>query len=94
MKKYKRFYLNTKKIKKHTFRNKKKAKSKSKFNRHKYLYIFKISLLLFCILTLIFKFAKIYLLFPQIFNHEQYIKDKKIIESLKVCICTIGKWEK
>ena len=96
MKKYKRFYLNTKKIKKHTFRNKKKAKSKSKFSRHKKMYIIKISLLVICfvcILTLIFKFAKIDLLFPQIFNHEQYIKDKKIIESLKVCICTIAKWE-
>ena len=88
--KYTQLYIKKKKI--HKFTIHKKYNSKSKYTKYIFRIIF-MMLMPICIIILIFKFTKIYSLYPQIFNREQYIKDKKIIESLKVCICSIGKLE-
>ena len=90
MKKYTQLYIKKKKI--HKFTINKKYNSKSKYTKYIFRIIF-MMLMPICNIILIFKFTKIYSLYPQIFNREQYIKDKKIIESLKVCICSIGKLE-
>ena len=85
-------YINKKKLKRHKFTRNKKSNSKYRYNKHILLLIF-ITTIIICIIIFLFKFTKIYLIFPQIFNYKQYIKDKKIIESLKICICAIGKLE-
>jgi len=89
---YRFIYKEKNRFKKPKFTISKKPNSKCKYNKYIFLFIFMI-IMIICIIILIFKFTKIYLLYPQIFNHKQYIKDKKIIESLKVCICAIGKLE-
>ena len=92
MKKHTHLFIKIKKLKKYSFHANKKSNSKFKRNKYKFFPIM-IKIIFICIILLIFQFTKMYLLFPEIFNYEQYIKEKQIIESLKVCICTIGKLE-
>jgi len=92
MKKHTHLYKKIKKFKRHNFSVNKKSNSKFKRNKHKFFRIL-IKSIFICIILLIYQFPNLYLLYQIIFNYEQYIKEKKIIESLKVCVCTIGKLE-
>jgi len=75
MKKHTYLFIKIKKLKKYSFHANKKSNSKFKRNKYKFPPIM-IKIIFICIILLIFQFTKMYLLFPEIFNYEQYIKEK------------------